>query len=244
MLHRQMSALGTSSYAAPEIVQGVHRVDDNRNNYHKVATTHTATTETTDDITNTISSFVSDYGLLVDAYSLGCTIRYMMTGCPPHQNVADAIAKQNSFWTRVLEHCCGGGAQPSSSSSSSSSGNPRKPRFRLVEDLPGEVQRLIRKLTEPKESQRASVRSLKRYPWIQELLQPLDDDNDNDKNGNSYIFSDGPESIQYLPFAIHHQNNTPNTTNTTSSNSTITTTTITDAKQPEPEQPLVSPLST
>lgn len=213
---RQMSALGTSSYAAPEIVQGVHHIEKERSSN---ITGHT-TNNTTDDITSTISSFVADYGLLVDAYSLGCTIRYMMTGCPPHQNVAEAIANQNSIVTKVLALCCGSKTNPN---------NTRRPRFRLVADLPGEVQRLIMKLTEPKESQRASVRSARRYPWIQDVLVPPVDPS---KSEDSFHFDD-PEKIQYLPFAIHHQNNTTNTTTTSSSSTT-------SSKQPATEQPLVA----
>lgn len=239
MLHRQMSALGTSSYAAPEIVHGVHHVQNQRRNANTTNTTNNNNTVTTtinnsDDITNTISSYVADYGLLVDAYSLGCTIRYMMTGCPPDQNVAQAIANQNSILTKLFELCCGGGQ-----TNKKSQDNPRKPRYRLVADLPGEVQRLILKLTEPKESSRTSVRSARRYPWIQDVLLPPDDQRNtkDDSKGDSFHFDDvnGPESIQYLPFAIHHHNNTiPTTTGTT----TITTTA--SKQQLETEQPLVS----
>ncbi len=182
MLHRQMSALGTNTYAAPEIKRIQKKKDS-------ITTT---TTTTTNDITQTISSVVADYGLLVDAYSLGCTIRYMMTGCPPHQSVAEAIANQSS----IVEQLCGICMGPQKKNRKG--GGPRTPRFRLVADLPGEVQRLISKLTEPKESQRTSVRSARRYHWIQDILSTDDFSNMND-----------PASIQYLPFAKDHHSNTP-----------------------------------
>jgi hypothetical protein len=50
----------------------------------------------TDDVMETISEFVSEYGLLVDAYWLGQTIGHMVSGVPPHKSVSEATSDQES----------------------------------------------------------------------------------------------------------------------------------------------------
>jgi serine/threonine protein kinase len=194
MLHRRMSALGSPQFAAPEI----------KNQVQKRSPQDLSISKGTEDITRTISPFVADYGLLVDAYSLGCTIRYMMTGCPPHQSVAEAIASQMTI-VDVLCGMCGGGRSSSSTSSrkntnAKDSKTQRTRRYRLVKDLPGEVQRLIEKLTATDQTQRASVRAARRYNWIDDVL-PSADDNDEGKT-NTF---DPVNSIQYLDFSNTHE---------------------------------------
>ena len=203
MLHRRMSALGSPQFAAPEIKHKVVRKspsvfhedesaanpsgDNNSNNY---------------DITKTISPFVADYGLLVDAYSLGCTIRYMMTGCPPHQSVADAIASQNS----MVEVLCGmcAGAYGRSRRRNTTPPPKRAPRYRYVKDLPKDVQRLIESMTVHDPTQRASVRAARRYPWINDVLTAENDENDDENrdDGRPHKILQ-PSDIQYLHFSHH-----------------------------------------
>eukprot|EP00980_Cylindrotheca_fusiformis_P016452 scaffold4902_cov115-Cylindrotheca_fusiformis.AAC.13 len=140
-MRRVMSTVGNAEFAAPEIQTEMHHEDH-------------------DDpvkITDTIGQTVSEYGLLVDAYSLGCTLRYMMTGCLPRIRVQDAIADQNSLCFKLLSACCG-------------SGKKRKVRFRLEEELPGEAQRLMSKMMEKAEKNRTSVRTARLYPWIADVL--------------------------------------------------------------------------
>ena len=57
--------------------------------------------------TETISNYVADYGLLVDSYSMGHTIRYMMTGVQPGISVEDAILQQNGGAVgKLFSLCC------------------------------------------------------------------------------------------------------------------------------------------
>lgn len=157
-LQRRMSALGSPQFAAPEI----RKVQEEKNK-NSLGTGEF-------DITNTISSFVADYGLLVDSYSLGCTIRYMMTGCPPHQSVTDAIASQSNVVDILCGMCSGGGKAKAGAKET------RKPRYRFKTNLPGEVQRLIEKLTERDAEKRTSIRAARRYNWINDVL-PADENN-------------------------------------------------------------------
>lgn len=108
-------------------------------------------------VTDTISNTVSEYGLLVDSYSLGCTLRYMMTGCLPHIRPSDAIAEQNSILYMIFSKC-------------TSKKQKRQKHFRLVGDLPNEAQELIRKMTERAERNRISVRKARRNQWIDQVL--------------------------------------------------------------------------
>jgi serine/threonine protein kinase len=179
-LHRQMSALGSPLFAAPEI----------KNKVYKVSLPDALSNSSTsvDDITRTISTFVADYGLLVDAYSLGCTIRYMMTGCVPHQSVAQAIANQNTVVDVLCRlMACG------NSTKRRNKKPERTVRYRLVSDLPKEVQRLIEKSTLVDQIQRASVRAVRRYNWINDVLSATEDD------GPPEVFD--PADIQYLDFS-------------------------------------------
>jgi serine/threonine protein kinase len=170
---RSMSALGNRNFAAPEIISNVTR----ERHSHPDLSEHEV------DITDTISEFVSDYGLLVDAFSLGCTIRYMMTGAPPHRRVEDVIAEQKSLGKR-FSHWAG-------KKTGSSDPNKRKKRYCLLFDLPGFVSHMIAGMTEKSVKNRTSVRAARRYPWIFEVLP--DDTPES-----------GPEKLNYLECALKH----------------------------------------
>ena len=167
-LVRSMSALGNRNFAAPEIINHVNR----------------ETLETTNGapaVTDTLSEFVSEYGLMVDAFSLGCTLRYMMTGVPPHQTVAEAIALQNSCCAKLF----GGKKDP----------KKREVEYRHLEELPAEVHRLITGLMDKNEKTRTSIRAAKRYVWISDVLADEENEVDNDR------------TLDFLQCAISHTQN-------------------------------------
>jgi hypothetical protein len=108
---------------------------------------------------------------MVDAYSVGKTFRYMMTGVPPHRGVEAAIAEQKSPINRLSRWA----------KKRLSDGKPpkkRKVQYRLESELPMEVQQLITDLTKRKEDERTSVRRARGYPWIEEVL-PTSTKNNN-----------------------------------------------------------------
>lgn len=144
---RSMSAVGNYEFAAPEIMDEMHKEAH----------------EDPVNITDTIGHTVSEYGLLVDAYSLGCTLRYMMTGCLPHVCVKDAIARQKSVIRKLI-------------TAFMNKDRKRQIQYRFEEDLPQNAQRLIFKMTENTESKRTSVRTARQYPWIADVLPPSSDE--------------------------------------------------------------------
>jgi serine/threonine protein kinase len=154
-LVKRMSALGNRAFAAPEITDSVEK--------ETISAVKSKTSGDEVDVTATLSEFVTEYGLLVDAYSLGCTIRFMMTGVLPHHSVEDAIAAQQTVSARFS-------GWVGKKLSSKSKPAKRKVKFRREEDLPGEVQRLIKCMTEKAVKKRTSVRTARKYPWILDVL--------------------------------------------------------------------------
>ena len=189
-LHRTMSALGNRNFAAPEIINHVNRENIKLNN-----TKGGNGDSAIPDVTDTLSEFVSDYGLMVDSFSLGCTLRYMMTGVPPHLSYDQAIAAQNS--------CCGkifGG------NSKNKDPNVRQVEYRHMEELPGEVQRLIRGLMDANANTRTSIRAAKRYLWISEVLADTHNNGDGEGNGNGQK-EDNDKDLHFLQCAVKHTQN-------------------------------------
>lgn len=88
VFRKQMSAVGTKQFAAPEILTEMHE----ENPDHDPVT-----------VTDTIGHIVSEYGLEVDAFSLGHSLRFMMTGCLPDCKCKDAIDADNSAVRRLLK---------------------------------------------------------------------------------------------------------------------------------------------
>lgn len=160
-MKRVMSTLGNRNYAAPEIVEKVRPfTDQEKTKENKKANLMRRASKTT----RTISNFVADYGLLVDSYSMGHTIRYMMTGVEPGSSVEDAIKKQQRSKKagKVLKMV---GLKKKSKNES------RKPRYRSLKDAPGHVYLLVQELTQLQPQTRLSIRKARRtYPWISNVL--------------------------------------------------------------------------
>jgi hypothetical protein len=186
LLGRRMSALGNRNFAAPEIVNKVQR--DSK---------HTAGSANgpPGELTDTISEYVSDYGLMVDAYSMGHTLRYFMTGVPPYLSIAEAIAAQDSICSKL----CGGKKKTAR----------RSVRYRPLSELPTEVQRLIEHLTERLESKRISIRKARRtYPWINDVVDHTDRQESEEQRHSL-------GEISYLPLAMKGEEDKTEKTETT-----------------------------
>jgi serine/threonine protein kinase len=140
---RQLSPLGHRDYAAPEILKGI-----TANPTHEHA----------------LSDFCSDYGMVADAYSVGSTIRYMMTGVSPDQSVTDVIAADRSLGTKAsrwLGRKLGGRSKEQ---------KKLRKKYRGSEELPTEVVRLVKSMTHADPKQRTTVRAARLYPWIDDAL--------------------------------------------------------------------------
>ena len=67
-----------------------------------------------------LSACVSNYGMVADAFSVGVTIRHMVTGVPPSENCEEYIAMKNhpllNLGRMVIKFCHSKGLCQSSSS--------------------------------------------------------------------------------------------------------------------------------
>lgn len=107
----------------------------------------------------TISEYVADYGLVVDSYSMGHTIRYMMTGVMPNKSIEEAIRSQNSLCRKL----CG---------VSKKQNGTRSVHYRDLKELPEDARELIKNLTELSEKNRLSIRKARRsVPWIRDVFE-------------------------------------------------------------------------
>jgi serine/threonine protein kinase len=159
---RQMSAVGNRMYAAPEVQRNIQRqvlLDDS--SLRSLGTSGNrpdSKGQPEIDVTKTLSEYVSYYGMLADAHSVGVTIRVMLTGVPPDEDIDAAYALQNHPLAKLFGCCCG-----------SSNGN-RTVRYRPVSSIPHEALRLIKSMTAFDPQKRTSVRTALRYPYIQDVL--------------------------------------------------------------------------
>eukprot|EP00934_Nitzschia_sp_Nitz4_P008136 Nitzschia sp. Nitz4//scaffold305_size22082//16182//17768//NITZ4_008585-RA/size22082-processed-gene-0.19-mRNA-1//-1//CDS//3329547098//8126//frame0 len=161
---RSMSALGTKAYAAPEIK---HKLRNKTLADHEKA--NAALTEC-----------VADYGMIVDAYSVGWTLRVVLSGVPPNSTISQYMKKLEA---QELEPefpedggcCCfgGGGAVDPAET---------RPPFRVrdTDELPQNATMFISSLTKNNPEERMSIREAQNHPWIR-----------GDDNENEYIVVQG-----------------------------------------------------
>jgi len=143
---RSMSALGTKAYAAPEIRRKLR---------HK-------TEEDFEKENAAMTECVADYGMIVDAYSVGWTLRVAMTGVPPNFTISQYMRERENVVVEGSEEdneipdgcCC--------------FGNPggRLIRVRDPSAIPTDATLLIRSMTEKQPEARMTVREAQHHPWI------------------------------------------------------------------------------
>lgn len=152
---RSMSALGTKAYAAPEIK-------------HKLRNKTTADLEKTNAA---LTECVADYGMIVDAYSVGWTLRVVLTGVPPNSTISKYMRKydgqepsEDDF--EEVACCCPG--LFGSSSVDVSTRKSFKPNFRVrdTDEIPRDATLFISALTKKDPEERMSIRQAQLHPWI------------------------------------------------------------------------------
>lgn len=141
---RSMSALGTKAYAAPEIRKKLRQKTDE--DYEKA---NAAMTEC-----------VADYGMIVDAYSVGWTLRVAMTGVPPNFTLSEYMKERDSV---VLE-----GEEEEVADTCCCMKGDFRPYVKVREPsmLPYEATLLVATMTEKKPELRMTVREAQLHPWI------------------------------------------------------------------------------
>jgi serine/threonine protein kinase len=147
---RSLSALGNFTYAAPEVKNNVRQNETTEASCHK-------------EISSTLLRFVSDYGMVADAFSVGSTARFVLTGVPPQENFNEFIANHNNLVHKAARWI---------GSKLLKGHNDSKPvkRYRPSEDVPVEAVRLIKGMTQPNASKRMTVRDARLYPYIDEVV--------------------------------------------------------------------------
>lgn len=152
---RSMSALGTKAYAAPEIK---HQLRNKTEEDHKK--TNAALTEC-----------VADYGMIVDAYSVGWTLRVVLTGVPPNSTISKYMRKYNGqeaseeLYDEVVCCCPSLFGSPSMDDTAK---KPEKPNFRVrdTDEMPRDATLFISALTKKDPEERMSIRQAQLHPWI------------------------------------------------------------------------------
>lgn len=155
---RSMSALGTKAYAAPEIK---HKLRNKTSEDHNK--TNAALTEC-----------VADYGMIVDAYSVGWTLRVVLTGVPPNSTISKYMRKYDGqeasadLYDEVV--CCcpflfGGSSNNDDGQEAS---KKEKPAFRVrdTDEMPREATLFISALTKKDPDERMSIRQAQLHPWV------------------------------------------------------------------------------
>lgn len=139
-----MSALGTKAYAAPEIRKKLRQKTDE--DYEKA---NAAMTEC-----------VADYGMIVDAYSVGWTLRVAMTGVPPNFTLSEYMKERESV---VLE-----GEEEEMTETCCCMKGDFRPFVKVREPsmLPYEATLLVATMTEKKPELRTTVREAQLHPYI------------------------------------------------------------------------------
>ena len=152
---RSMSALGTKAYAAPEIK-------------HKLRNKTTADHEKTNAA---LTECVADYGMIVDAYSVGWTLRVVLTGVPPNSTISKYMRKYDGQEPSEEEFdeivcCCPSLFGPPTLEESTRKSS--KPNFRVrdTDEMPREATFFISALTKKDPEQRMSIRQAQLHTWI------------------------------------------------------------------------------
>lgn len=148
---RSMSALGTKAYAAPEIK-------------HKLRNKTAADIEKKNAA---LTECVADYGMIVDAYSVGWTLRVILTGVPPNSTISQYMRKHHGREaSEEIEEvgCCCFGGDPSTNRIAKES----KPSFRVrdTDEIPRDATLFISALTKSNPEDRMSIREAQLHSWV------------------------------------------------------------------------------
>jgi len=141
-VYKSMSALGTKAYAAPEIK-------------------HQLRNKNQDDVEKSLEALtecVADYGMIVDAYSVGWTLRVILTGIPPNVTISEYMRKVALKREQIGENCC--------LCFKSKAPPPPELKVRDISQLPKDATLLISMLTRTKPENRITVREAQKHPYI------------------------------------------------------------------------------
>ena len=152
ILHKP-GAVGTRNYAAPEILSGLRNVVDILNSSLRRSKCCTGRQL----LRRSLTACASTYGMVADSFSVGATIRHMVTGVPAGCDVDAFVASRNHPFSKMAR---------SLKKRLKTSNRKRAKKYRAISDLPGDLNNLIRGLTHQDPMRRATVRSVTQHNWI------------------------------------------------------------------------------
>lgn len=132
---RAMSSIGTRAFAAPEVQRARDKSKEDK----------------------ALSTCVADYGLVSDAYSVGATIKMILTGVPAGENEMTYISANDNAFGNILNAICGCGKK---------NGGNRRKRYKFSDEIPKPARDLVEKLMKAKEEERLTVPLACAEPWI------------------------------------------------------------------------------
>ncbi len=155
---RQMSAVGTAHFAAPEIMATIRRKSSGTD-------------------ASCLTECVSSYALISDAYAVGATISEMLTGVPPGNEVEpyvlanrkeEVVKKEEpaviKSQTKSFFSCCSTAAVVQHEEPKSPATNTICLRY--MHELPFSAKELITNLMEENAEKRLSVRDAQDHEWV------------------------------------------------------------------------------
>eukprot|EP00978_Attheya_sp_CCMP212_P011260 scaffold27679_cov49-Attheya_sp.AAC.2 len=180
---RNLSAVGNRNYAAPEIIKGVRpykRVDSLSRSLSKSMRSRKKQAEP-------LANNVSDYGMVADAYSLGATVRHLLTGIPPDMGYDEFMAQRSNVLKSIKKMF----------QKKKDSKKDAKPKnvYRRNKDLPMEASRLVRGLTHWDPRKRTTVRAARSFPWVSDLLSNEEHDIEQEEGGHVQFLDCAPARV-------------------------------------------------
>jgi len=146
-----LSAVGSRAFAAPELMRGVKK--NKSAGYFGTAGLGKAS--------GALTKYVSSYGMVADAYSIGAIVREVYTGVPPRRAIDEYISKKRTPLVRVAF------AYRSMRARKKGKRKPILfPNMRKTVKLPQEIILLVDALTCPDHRSRMTVRAAMGTPWL------------------------------------------------------------------------------
>ncbi|EJK75782.1 hypothetical protein THAOC_02489 [Thalassiosira oceanica] len=162
-LQRGLSAVGTRKYADPSIFRTIRdNLNASMRSMNSSMNRSSASASHKERKLKSFSASIADYSLTADSYSIGCTIRHMVTGVPPGISVPDFIAEKNRPFKAVLNAI-------------KRSKRTRPKMYRELSDLPESLADIISKMTTIDSRKRLTVRTATQHPWIEASFVGADD---------------------------------------------------------------------
>jgi len=180
-----LSAVGSRAFAAPELVRGVKK---NKSDVGYFGTTGLG------KASGALTTYVSSYGMVADAYSVGAIIREVFFGVPPRCAINNYVQMKRTPLVRATH------AYKCMRAQRKGQQKPiLRPNLRETNKVPKEVIALVDALICPNHRSRMTVRAALGTPW---LMNEKEDGPCDPKKWTERRGSASGREIEYLPCAL------------------------------------------